>query len=377
VPVRIVDEDFIAKFAREAGEKQVPEKIRLLTQRMLERFKLVPAGFNLMETEIAMLRSLVAGLYDPDGDCFYVVRGKAALSSDGFAATAAHELAHAYRDVDKDYWKRMVDSAVKDEDLFIAVSCLAEGDAQLIGRIVSGDHAAVVIQSAKDSPRDTALIMSSPAYRKYPLYLREMLITRYYIGQAFAAHVFEAGGWKALDAAFDNPPRSTEQILHPSKYIGPKKDEPVHFAGGDPAAALGDGWSLGCSGTAGEFQLRVTLTEAIGRKMATRATEGWDGGQYFVCEKKAAPMFVGYVTEWDTAEDATEFADAWLQFAARRDKSEAAKVRKLEGRRELVTGDGVVAVRVDGVRVYIADGVPPAKAAAVMSALASAKTIKG
>ena len=99
---------------------------------MFERFKLVPRGFDVLESSIALLRRSVAGLYDPDADCLYIVRSKSGPKSSSFDVTAAHELVHAYRDVDKDYWKRIVDFALKDEDLAIAVSCLAEGDAEVV-----------------------------------------------------------------------------------------------------------------------------------------------------------------------------------------------------------------------------------------------------
>jgi hypothetical protein len=298
VPVRVVDGDFIVRFAAAIEEQQVPKETRRVTERFFARVKLVPGGFDLMKAQLDLLRSSVAGLYDPDGDCFYIVGSKAKPGTAGFDVTAAHELAHAYRDVDKDYWKQVLGSFLVDEDKAIAISCLVEGDAQLIGEVAgSGDDPErvlpLVVARSKKLPDAIPAALAQPALRPAPLYLREMLITRYLIGQAFAARVYEKGGWAALDRAFDAPPVSTEQILHPEKYIGPEVDAPTRIEGGDPAAALGAGWKTVYRNSAGEFFLRVLFTAALGRKQSTAAAEGWDGGRYFVCEKDDAPLFAG------------------------------------------------------------------------------------
>ena len=289
VAVRIVDEDFIAEFARDLEEKMVPERIRDLSQRLLVRFKMVPPDFDLLKAQAEILRVSVAGLYDPDKDCFYVVGSKAKPGTILFDITAAHELGHAYRDVDKDYWQRVQETFLTDEDQAIAITCLVEGDAQVIGSVVGSGQPAekilpILIEGFKRSPQDIPAAMANPMLRKFPLVLREMLITRYFIGQSFVAHVFEKGGWKALDEAFDKPPLSTEQILHPRKYLGPDVDTPTRIEGGDPAKALGEGWETAYVNTLGEFAVRVQFTEVLGRRRATEVAAGWDGGRYFICE---------------------------------------------------------------------------------------------
>ena len=162
------------------------------------------------------------------------------------------------------------------------------------------------------------------------------------------------GGLGAVNNAFSNPPVSTEQVLHPEKYLGPDVDEPTQFEGGDPTAALGQGWVRLGSNTMGEFSVRVHLTEALGRKRATRIAEGWDGLRFFFCEAKGAPLFVGIVSEWDSETDAEEFAQGWSQWAA-----------KTEG--------GAVVVRRRGTRVVVSDGAPEGRTEAVLGALLAAR----
>ncbi|MEM8883451.1 MAG: hypothetical protein AAGD14_05250 [Planctomycetota bacterium] len=379
VPVQIVDEDFIVAFAKDIDRKTTPRGVVETTTRLHVRLRLVEPGFDLRKTYFEFLRSMVAGLYDPDQDRFFVVRNKVDLDGPSFSITAAHELGHAYRDVDKDYWKRVQDTAYVDEDAAIAVTCLAEGDAELIGNVFgSGLPAAEitprVIAAAKQAPSLVPLVMNDPGMSRFPLFMREMFLTRYFIGQAFAAQVFEKGGWDALSAAFDNPPRSTEQILHPEKYLAKEPDEPTIFEGGDPSKALGEGWRTSYVNTFGEFSVRVYLTEALGRARATVVAEGWDGMRYFICEKSDSPLFFGAVSEWDTEQDAIEFATAWAAWASLRHKT-ANQSRIFDTSDGLVVDspDGLVVIQRMKTRVLVADGVPAGRVDAVLKALATAK----
>jgi len=383
VPVYVVTEDFIARFAQESEERLVPKQVRDVAQKLAVRLKHVPAGFDVMAAQIRLLRKMVAGLYDPDKNCYYVVDGKGEPGGMTFDVTAAHEIGHAYRDVDKDYWKRVKATFLSDEDYAIAVTCLVEGDAELIGQSVgiaaSTGRAAEqivssVVTSAKFAARGTAAAAANPMMRDFPLMLREMLVTRYLIGQTFAASIYEKGGWAALDRAFDAPPRSTEQVLHPEKYLGPEVDEPTRFSGGDPSAALGEGWTTIYTNTAGEFLLRVHLTELLGRRRATRVAAGWDGARYHLCEREGQPLFFGVMSTWDTEEDAEEFARAWADWASLRDdKEKPREVVVAAPDRRVQTKQGLVIVRRAGRDVVVLDGIALERSEAVVKALLSAK----
>ncbi|MHC4849502.1 MAG: hypothetical protein ACYTEG_13745, partial [Planctomycetota bacterium] len=173
VPVRIVDKEFIATFARETEERQTPKEVRDISQRLFERFKLVPKGFDVMAAQIELLKVSVAGLYDPDKDCFYVVGNQAKPGTMGFDITAAHELAHAYRDVDKDYWGQVLRSILSDEDKAIAITCLVEGDATIIGNALgqgleTRKSVPLAVKTAKMAPLQIPAAMSNPMLKKFP-----------------------------------------------------------------------------------------------------------------------------------------------------------------------------------------------------------------
>ena len=114
-------------------------------------------------------------------------------------------------------------------------------------------------------------------------------------------------GMQTMDSALADPPVSTEQILHPEKYLAQKRDEPLPVTLTPLTATLGTGWKKTDSDTLGEFDLTEMLQNNNVDKLP--ATEGWGGARYDVYENNAAAL-VYVSTRWDTVKDATEFADA-------------------------------------------------------------------
>ncbi|MHC4547979.1 MAG: hypothetical protein ACYTEZ_04310 [Planctomycetota bacterium] len=380
VPIQLVTEEELAAFARRQVEKQTPRGLLEVAQRLAERLHQVPRGYDLLENQIAMLERSVAGLYDADAHRLYVVEGKGRPGTGPFTITAAHELIHAYRAVDKDYWRRMLAVVDVDADWAQGVRFLVEGDATLLGYAVGlatlrnqppGEILPTLRRHAADPDRSMAEQRANPDLSEFPPVLREMLIGAYVYGQAFAAEVLAHGGTDALAAAYDRPPRSTEQVLHPAKYLGPEVDEPTVFTGGDPTAALGDGWTLALSNVMGEFDVRIHFLALLGEGEARRASEGWDGARFHFCTQRGRPGFVGITSTWDSEQDAREFASAWAGWAGRRDAGEVTP-RATGSDLTLQTREGLVVIRVAGRDVQVADGVPPDRVEAVLAALAAA-----
>jgi hypothetical protein len=279
VPVEMVSSLFIADFAVELESKMLPGGLLEIAGRLSERLHQTPQGYDLVKQEHELLKQGVAGLYDPIRERLYVVQGRGP-GTPLFRSTAAHELVHAYRDVDKDYWGRIVASIAKEEDTDwgVAVSCLAEGDATLLGAALAGpsDLAALLpsIAARAEVSAEQMRKASEGNLREFPPAMREFFLDRYSIGMVFAARLFLDGGAEALSAAYDRPPRSTEQVMHPEKYLTRRPDEPTVFRGGDPTAALGQGWSLALANVMGEFEIRVHFTESLGRERAAAAAAG-------------------------------------------------------------------------------------------------------
>jgi hypothetical protein len=129
----------------------------------------------------------------------------------------------------------------------------------------------------------------------------------------------EVDGGKNFLRAVADPPRSSEQILHPEKYWDrDRRDEPKRVTIPNPSRALGEGWTRAGAGILGE----LTLGSLVGAKTpdaaelasgqtvwTNAAASGW-GGDRFELWTHGDAAVVLLVTVWDTAKDAEEFEAA-------------------------------------------------------------------
>jgi len=122
--------------------------------------------------------------------------------------------------------------------------------------------------SVRELPDVTLLIRASaisemdkdPNLAKAPIYIRDELLFPYLAGTGFTQQFLKAHtGWKDLHLIFENPPLSTQQILHPDLYLNGAKPEVVTlplWKGLAPAD-----WKLLEENTMGEFGLGEILKQ--------------------------------------------------------------------------------------------------------------------
>jgi hypothetical protein len=123
-----------------------------------------------------------------------------------------------------------------------------------------------------------------------------------------------AGGWDAVNAAFANPPESTEQVLHPDKWASHEPPIDVQLPT-DLASRMGKDWTVGLQDTFGEHQLGVWITDEVPNTAALPApppagAAGWGGDRVALLDGPNGQWAIVLKTEWDTANDAAEFEAA-------------------------------------------------------------------
>jgi hypothetical protein len=157
-----------------------------------------------------------------------------------------------------------------------------------------------------------------------PAAVEIVLLFPYTSGAAFVDRLLGEGGWDAVDAAYADMPASTEQILHPLKYL--ERDEPSLVALPDLTTALGAGWRVVDEDTLGELQTAVLLADfdpgegfngitgdiAL-PEFARNAAAGWDGDRFALWEDGERETLV-WRSVWDTPQDARAFSRALAQF---------------------------------------------------------------
>ena len=158
--------------------------------------------------------------------------------------------------------------------------------------------------AASVDPAAQAVLARTPAF------LRDLLLYPYTTGLSFVQATQLRDGWTGVDDLYRRMPVSTEQILHPQKYAADEAPIPVTMPA-DLAEQLGSGWSVPLEDTFGELQIEYWLRESgVKPATATTAAAGWGGDRLAVAKGPAGAWGVVIDTAWDTAADASEFADA-------------------------------------------------------------------
>ncbi len=316
-------------------------------QAVLEAFGLLPPGFELRPFYERMYSEGIAGYYDNQTKDMYVVAGQ------GFGGeerlTYSHEYTHALQDQNFDIENGLgfSEAACKQESERCAgVQALIEGDATFVEQDwLLGDSTTLDRQQIQEAVNS----LHTPVYDSAPAYLQQDFLFPYRSGAEFVQSLFDRGGWPAVNAAFRDPPVSTEQILHPDRY---PEDRPAEVSLPDLAPVLGAGWQQASRNPLGEWYTSLVL--AYGADPRTRlatataqtAAEGWGGDEYAVYTKGAAVEAV-LVTQWDTAADAAQFRDAFVHYGTARWGSLA---ESEPGLLRWQTAAGVIEFRLQGQR---------------------------
>jgi hypothetical protein len=286
-----------------------PLRIRAAEEEVLERLGLIPDGTSLRTVAASLYGEGVAGYYDPRTKRLKVVSGAATSTRALTETVLAHELTHALED---QHYGLDDDGPSEGDDRALARLALVEGTATEImtryGRryIPPGELLASAIGSA-----------FAPT-GNLPPYIEAQTVFPYLAGQRFVAELLRrAGGRWALvdDAERLRPPASTEQVLHPERYLRADDPKPVRLRAG---RVLGPGWTRVRAGTWGEYATRELLADG-GGSGAEAAAAGWGGDRWELWRSRpllgsgcAAPCRAADALvlrwRWDTARDQREFA---------------------------------------------------------------------
>jgi hypothetical protein len=229
--------------------------------------------------------------------------------------TYAHEFTHNLQDQHYDL-KQLFARATGNGDYEEAIRALVEGDATLsMSLYAQANLTAMDIASYQIEQIEALDFSGILAPGNGPL-TESAAAFPYTDGASFVALLYETGGWQAVESAYANPPRSTEQILHPEAFYNGDEPQPVDLP--DIGARLGGGWKTMVEDTLGELYMRIYLEQGIEIRDAIRAGSGWGGDRYQVLQNSQGQLALALRTAWDTPADAAEFFDAYSTFVVMR-----------------------------------------------------------
>lgn len=371
-----LQEYIVGKFKEEKARGEF-KKLR----KLLITLGLISPELDIEKSLLKMLTERIAGFYEPEKDELFLMEGSmGGLMQD---ITIAHEVCHALQDQHYDL-DAMTKSIRNNTDRQLAVFGIVEGEATLAGfeyMLKKMNQSVVTEQLDRGkwyrtmSELDLRFSPNS-ALAKIPKFIREMFIFRYCEGATFVQTVLKKfKSWKELDRIFDNPPLSTEQVLHPEKYIG-KVDYPVRILLPKLHKELEGEWEEVMTDSMGEFAIRVLLSEFVSKNSAATAAAGWDGDSFALIESKAkgGPTIFVWLSVWDSGKDAKEFTDAYASVLAKRFSIEARKTDTgylVEPEKE----SGKTLVEFAGTQVLVIQGAPLSLVAKVRTATLSARQV--
>jgi hypothetical protein len=170
-------------------------------------------------------------------------------------------------------------------------------------------------------------------------------------------------GWPTVERLFtEYPPQSTEQILHPEKWLA--REAPITFEWPkfDKVAALRD-WELLDDDVIGEFQWRIIFKEQGLTAQAESASAGWGGDRYAVFKRKDSDaMLLLLRTRWDSEQEAKEFADAYRKAQANKYAKDPVPTRLLQKGADVFVVEGGDEAKIDSL-LKLVTKVKPAKVA--------------
>ncbi len=277
--------------------------------RLYQALGVIGPGTDFYELYAAATAAVVVGMFDAESGELYVAGEDPAELSAAGTLTYAHEFMHALQHQHFGIGD-MLDSPELDAsaDRRAAYVALVEGDAVLVETLYMVNH----MTEAEQALVQEGLDVDMSAFLAAPHMVRRMIAFPYSEGARFVYEFLTGGGWDDVDALYDRPPVSTEQVLHPGKYVlgeGPASVEVPVLDG-----ALGAGWTEVGRGTLGEFALMAYLEDLLAPQAAAEAAAGWGGDEYAVYAGPEGETLVVHRHAWDSVPDAGEFLDALEAF---------------------------------------------------------------
>ncbi len=292
-------------------------------QAFLHASGLLAPGVDYKKSLRDLYSEQVRGLYDPAKKRFLVVSGgstnpqetamQGMLAAQGMNLSmddilTIHELDHALQD--QHFNLAAIDKQTAPNfDQAFAAQCLIEGDATLVmmdymASAIGIDPSMLGSMTGGDDDSLLAGAGMAGGQSKAPPFIQKLISDPYFKGMAFCSALRDQGGWKKVDAAYTRLPASSEQILHPEKYL--KNDPPATLNVKLPAPPAG--WNyLGCD-VAGEYLIRA-MTDP-------QTAAGW-GGDLYCSYTKGYTEGIVWLTVWDSENDAKEFEAAAGKLVAR------------------------------------------------------------
>jgi hypothetical protein len=294
----------------ELARKYSPARLDV-ERRALVAWGLVPADFDLTGFLADLLAEQAAAYYDPGAKRMVLANW---LTPDLRRDALTHELVHVLQDrlVDLD---RFLGVAPGRSDEGVARQALVEGEAVALSHDLGlqregRDFAA--LPDVADLQRAIRASVTGPVIARAPAYMRTMLTFPYAGGVGFIHAFRQRRPWIQLSAVYQDPPRSSAQILHPERYLD-RREDPVSLPLPDLTAVFPAGSRAAIEDELGEIGVAEVLRRFLGEPADAA---GWRGDRYALWDVPVGAPALVALTVWDTEDRAAGFVRAYARVIA-------------------------------------------------------------
>jgi uncharacterized protein DUF6782 len=270
------------------------------TGKILAALGLLRPGTDIVKARDKLLGGAILGFYDDDDGSLFV-RGNA--TTPYVRGTLVHELNHA--DQDQNFNIKRPELAKRDDESDLAFTSIVEGDAV---RIESEYVSQLSAADKRTYEKEATAAGNGVDLASAPAVLVKLLYFPYTFGKDFVDAIVKAGGQARLDEAFRNPPTTTEQIMHPDRFLAGDKPKAV----ADPSP---DGTKID-AGVMGEYALQLMLDTALSGSAAEADAAGW-GGDRYVAWTSGSTTCIRVALSMDTPTDLQELRNGLTEWAAK------------------------------------------------------------
>jgi hypothetical protein len=265
---------------------------------MLKALGIIEPGVNLAEQVKRLSTGSVSAFYDVKANELVIRNGQL---TPFILKTIVHEMVRA--NYDQAFELDRPNLALPTDETGVAWDSLVEGTASRI----ETRFVAALPDKDKQSVQAEQQRLAGQLPKDLPDYVLVQYAFPFGSGPRFAEALMGNGGAGKVNGAFQAPPATTEQIIHPEKFLAGEGPKPI----ADPAA---DG-AVVRSGSLGQLMISLMLAQVLDPGEAESAADGW-GADRYVTWQNGGQTCVRLAITMDTPEKATELGQALTDWAA-------------------------------------------------------------